>query len=110
MDAAEGVAASRDGRSVYISTADDSSVVEFVRSRQTGRLTFRTSDSGDTDTGHFVGTTACSELTLLHLEGAGTGIDFPQFMALSPDDRSLYVAGRRTPPSSASSASASQDH
>ena len=92
MDGAEGVVASRDGRSVYISGSNDASVVEFTRSPATGALTFKFCDSGDYETGHFVGTAACSELSLSTAEGDNSGIGFPQFMALSRDDRSLYVA------------------
>jgi hypothetical protein len=91
FDAAEGIVASRDGRSVYVSTANDSSVVEFRRNRSNGRLAFRTCDSGDFDTGP-LGTSACSTLTVANAEGDNSGIDFPAFMAISPDDRSLYVA------------------
>jgi DNA-binding beta-propeller fold protein YncE len=92
LDAAEGVAVSRDGRTVYLTAALDSSVVRFRRKPATGRLTFRGCDTGDFDTGFFVGTGACSELSFSTSEGDNSGIGTPQFLALSPDDRSLYVA------------------
>jgi 6-phosphogluconolactonase (cycloisomerase 2 family) len=91
MDATEGIVASRDGRSVYVSTANDASVVEFKRKRRNGRLTFRTCDTGDFDAGQ-LGSSACRSLMVANVEGDSTGIDFPAFMALGPDDRSLYVA------------------
>ncbi len=92
IDAAEGVIASRDGRSVYVTSAQDSAIVEFERTRATGRLAFGRCLSGDFETGFVVGTSACSELSFSTAEGDNSGIGFPAFTALSRDDKSLYVA------------------
>ena len=109
LDGAEGVVVSRDGRTVYVSTAFDSSVVRFKRARRTGRLTFTGCDSGDFETGHFVGTAACSELAFRPPRATTPASARLSSSRSAPTITRSTSRRRTTPRSSTSNASVSRD-
>ena len=79
------VAVSRDGQHVYVASYMYGAVAVFARDKATGRLT------------QLPGTAGCVSQTGWHyatrgLCAAGTGLDGATSVALSPDDRHLYVA------------------
>ena len=86
LEAPESAVLSRDGRTLYVSTAQDAGVATFNRNRDTGVLTYDSCLSGD------VGLLPCFVIPAATLGGGNSGLSFPQFIALSPDDKSLYVA------------------
>jgi len=82
---ATSVAVSRDGQHVYVASYMYGAVAVFARDKATGRLT------------QLPGTAGCVSQTGWHyatrgLCAAGTGLDGATSVALSPDDRHLYVA------------------
>jgi 6-phosphogluconolactonase (cycloisomerase 2 family) len=83
----ESVVLSRDGKSLYVSIADDAGVASFKRDRDNGSLTYKGCISGDSGTA-----ATCTQIPFPSSGGDDSGLGSPQFMALSPDDRSLYVA------------------
>jgi 6-phosphogluconolactonase (cycloisomerase 2 family) len=85
LGAPESVVVPRDGSRVYVSLAQDSGVAIFKRARS-GKLKYNGCITGQTGVPH------CSEIADATPSGGGSGLGFPQFMALSPDRRSLYAA------------------
>ncbi|UGS34232.1 beta-propeller fold lactonase family protein [Capillimicrobium parvum] len=79
LTAVEGMAVSRDGRSVYAASAISGAVAVFARDRSTGTLAQATDGSGCLVTGPAAGCTPARRLA-----GANA-------VALSPDDHAVYV-------------------
>ena len=93
FDAPESVLVSRDGKSVYVSSANDAAVTRFKRNGTTGRLTHRGCITGEVESGPTPeGSGACAAIPSATTNGFDSGLEFPQFMAMSPDDGSLYAA------------------
>lgn len=84
LGAAESVVISRDGRSLYVSAANDASIARFKRNTNTGALTFKGCISGETESA------ACEQIPSATSGGLDSGLDFPQFIAISRDGLSLY--------------------
>jgi 6-phosphogluconolactonase (cycloisomerase 2 family) len=82
----ESVVVPRDGAALYVSLANDAGVGVFKRSKTSGKLAFKGCITGESSLPH------CSSIAHATASGAGSGLNFPQFMALSPDRRSLYAA------------------
>jgi len=79
------VAVSRDGQHVYVASYIYGAVAVFARDKATGRLTQLPGTAGCvSQTGWYYATRG--------LCAAGTGLDGATSVALSPDDRHLYVA------------------
>jgi DNA-binding beta-propeller fold protein YncE len=72
------VAVSRDGRSVYAVSIDDSAIVTFKRNTTNGALSSPTCIEDDV-----VGTSGCGS--------TAPGLNGPTSVAVSPDDKSVYV-------------------
>ena len=97
------VAASSDGKSVYVASRYDSAVARFDRDVTTGELTYRGCTTGDEESGGSTGpgagpgplaahaSGACAEIETATDEGTDSGIDSLRSVALSPDATSLYV-------------------
>src|SRR5262245_917494 len=73
LAAAEGLAASPDGRSVYITGFDDDAVATFRRSRRTGKLRFVNAK--------------------IDGQGGVDGLNGAQDAEVSPDGKNVYVTG-----------------
>ena len=80
MNGATDVQVSRDGRSVYVASQFDHAVVRFIRDRETGALLHRGCVQ-DNDSG----VDGCAQ--------DGDGLAGAIALAVSPDDRSVYVSG-----------------
>ncbi len=78
LDGARGVAVSPDDKSVYVASYYDDAIVRFERDTATGALTHRDCVM---DTG---GTAGCAQTK--------NGLDGAFSVAVSPDDKSVYVA------------------
>jgi hypothetical protein len=76
---------------VYVSSVGDAAVTRFRRDRTNGALTPRGCITGEEESGPS-GSGACDEIPTSSSNGTDSGLEFPQFMALSPDDESLYLA------------------
>ena len=87
LDDLEVVAMSRDGKTLYAAAGDDAAVARFRRDRDTGKLTYRGCISGDDES-------ACKAIPDATPGGFGqeSGLDNPQWIALSGDGTSLYTA------------------
>ena len=83
------VAASRDGKSVYVASEFDDAIVQFKRNAKTGALAFVRCVSGNTAVGP-TGSEACSALSESGVNGALSGVDGPRSLAISRDDGSVY--------------------
>jgi DNA-binding beta-propeller fold protein YncE len=82
----ESLVVTRDGSALYVSLAHDDGIGVFKRAMSTGKLSFKGCITGKSSLPH------CSSIAYATASGAGSGLYFPQFMALSPDNRSLYAA------------------
>jgi 6-phosphogluconolactonase (cycloisomerase 2 family) len=89
------VAITRDGESLYAASDIDASVVHFDRNPSTGALSYVGCLTGEVDSGPMPsGTGACGTIPSATdtFGGFGSGLGGPRWVALGPDDRSLYVA------------------
>jgi hypothetical protein len=91
LDKPRSVAASADGRSVYVLSPQDDAVLHFVRDPATGALTYDRCLTGESETGP-AGTNACDAIGSATARGASSGVDNPQAVALGPEGLSLYLA------------------
>lgn len=83
----ESAVLSHDGRTLYVSSANDAGVAAFKRNLDTGALSFKGCITGE------IGVDPpCEGIPEMTANGLNSGLDFPQFIGLSPDDKSLYVA------------------
>jgi 6-phosphogluconolactonase (cycloisomerase 2 family) len=80
----ESIVLGRDGKGLYVSIAQDAGVARFKRAPRGGRLTYQGCVTGHTGL-------PCREIPSATATGGDSGLDLPQFMALSPDGRSLYA-------------------
>jgi DNA-binding beta-propeller fold protein YncE len=80
----ESAVLSADGRTLYVSAAADAGVTTFKRNLDTGVLTYKGCITGESGL-------PCDEIGDATTGGDNSGLSFPQFIALSPDDKSLYV-------------------
>ncbi len=80
LDGAHGVATSADNKSVYVTSQGDNSISHFSRDPATGSLSFQGCVAVS-------GTTGCSAPAQASLNG-------PTGVAVSPDNKSVYVASR----------------
>ena len=85
----ESVAVSPDGRSVYAVSGEDDSLARFDRDPGTGELSFGACISGQASIG-----AACSAVPAASFDGAGSGLDDPESVTVSPDGVSVYVTTR----------------
>ena len=90
FDGPEEMTVSRDGRDVYVTIENDSSIARFRRA-DNGVLTWAGCISGDTNTGP-AGSGACSLVPLAAAPADNSGLEEPFGIDLSPDQRFLYVA------------------
>jgi len=82
---ATAIAASPDGRHVYVTASDDDAVAVFTRDPRTGKLTQLGGDDGCVSAD---GTDGDGGVC-----GKGGGIDDPTALAVSADGRNVYAAG-----------------
>jgi DNA-binding beta-propeller fold protein YncE len=80
LDGSRGVAVSADGKSVYIASFNSDAVARLNRNTTTGAIT------------QPVGSAGCVSQTGAGPCADGHGLDGPQWVALSPDGKSVYVA------------------
>jgi DNA-binding beta-propeller fold protein YncE len=76
----DGVAVSQDGKSVYATSLKDNAVLEFARDPLTGLLTLPATKAGCINEN---GSDECAD---------GHGLDALRSIAVSPDDKNVYVA------------------
>lgn len=88
FDSPREVALSADGKSLYVGANADDSVMHFAVKRD-GRLVRKRCVSGE-----LASAGDCALIATATGNGAGSGLDSPRGLALSPDGRSLYVAAR----------------
>ena len=89
------VTVSPDGRNAYTASGDDS-LGTFARNRQTGKLTYKgciTGDNGANSTGRHRVCTPIPTATPV-FEGIDSGLGGPASLAVSADNRFVYVAAR----------------
>lgn len=79
---------SADGKSVYVSAADDAAVARFKRSAK-GKLTYRGCLTGETQA---AAAPKCEAIPSASSGGTDSGLDFVASLALSTDGKSLYAA------------------
>jgi 6-phosphogluconolactonase (cycloisomerase 2 family) len=93
IDDPESVTVSPDGRSVYVTTRGDDSIVRFDRNPATGNIQYQGCISGDTGTGP-AGSGACAQLPFAQASGVNSGFDDPKLkeVAITADGESLYAA------------------
>ena len=84
LQSLEGVVASRDGKSVYVSAEGDAAVVHFKR-RANASLAFKGCLSGDSTLA------VCEHTSGATSGGDNSGMGASQLPAISPDGRSVYV-------------------
>ncbi len=80
LNGATAIAISADGANLYAVSPDSNSIAAFGRDRATGALTSLGCISGDDGAGR---DPACA---------AGHEVDYPQFLAVAPDGRHVYVS------------------
>jgi DNA-binding beta-propeller fold protein YncE len=85
LDRPRALVISADGRSVYAISQDDDALVSFDRNSDTGALSFAGCISGNT------AANGCARVPGAAFGGAGSGLSFPGSVAVSGDDRSVYV-------------------
>ena len=81
----EGIVASRDGKSVYVTAKNDEAVTHFSRAKSGGKLTFEACYSGDT------AIVACEPTDSATAGGADSGMSGAQIPAVTPNGESVYV-------------------
>jgi 6-phosphogluconolactonase (cycloisomerase 2 family) len=86
LDDLRAVAVSADGRSVYTVSSFDDAVARFDRDPATGVLTYQGCFTGETESA-----TACTAVGGAVSQGANSGLDVLNGLALSADGRSLYT-------------------
>ncbi len=86
------VAASRDGKSVYLTAGNDDAVASFDRAAD-GSLTFTRCITGDKGGAGSTGTGACADSGGATASGDGSGLAAPNAIAVSSDGKSVYATG-----------------
>ncbi len=84
-----GVVVSPDGANVYATMSSDHGVTRFERDAANGAISFVDCISGDLSAG-----SVCSQIPGATGFGADSGVGNPFAPVVSPDGRSLYLAGR----------------
>jgi hypothetical protein len=87
MERTQAVAISPDDASVYTASQNDAAVVNFDRDATNGDLTFAQCLSADGQS------SGCAQVPPATTFGVDSGLNFAQALAISPDGKSLYVAG-----------------
>jgi 6-phosphogluconolactonase (cycloisomerase 2 family) len=89
LDKPRSVAVSADGRSLYVASPADDTVVHFLI--EGDEIFFDACLTGETQTGP-AGTNACAALASATQFGTSSGVDNPQAFVVSADGRTLYTA------------------
>jgi DNA-binding beta-propeller fold protein YncE len=90
LDVPGAVAASADGKTVYVIGAADDAVARFSRNTTSGALTYHSCISSETESGPS-GSGACKATPTATIGGTNSGLDSPGALTLSADGKSLYV-------------------
>lgn len=93
FDSMESIVPSPDGKSVYTAAANDDAVDRFKRDPGSGKLTFKSCITGETESGPS-GSGACDEIANGTSFGADSGLDFLQILVISADGKWLYTAAK----------------
>jgi 6-phosphogluconolactonase (cycloisomerase 2 family) len=92
LDDPEGVTVSPDGRSVYLTSRGDDSIVHFARNPSTGFVSYVGCITGEVASGP-AGSDACAALPDAQVNGTDSGLDDPKTkeVAVSADGKSVYA-------------------
>jgi DNA-binding beta-propeller fold protein YncE len=89
------IAINPDGTALYGVSNFDSAVTAFARDPATGRLSFASCFSTESDLGKEFGVRdPCTKVPSESPRGWGSGLSEPRGLAVAPDGRSLYVGSR----------------
>jgi hypothetical protein len=89
LDKLRAMLVSPDGRSVFAAVPQDDAVSRFARDPATGAIAHASCVTGEVATGP-AGTGACAAIPSATANGANSGLDNPQSVAISPDGTSFY--------------------
>ncbi len=90
LDSPSGITISPNGKSVYVTSANDDSIAGFSRALIDGALTYGGCITGEAESGS-TGTAACADFPTTTVGGAGTGLDQTFIPVVSADGESVYV-------------------
>jgi hypothetical protein len=91
IDKVRNLAVDANGESLYSTSGQDDAIARFSRDPATGTLVYGGCFTAEAATGTTTGTSACTNLPGISVNGSGSGFDNPQAVTVSPSGASVYV-------------------